>query len=132
MEIKFNRKQVQNIIETYYREYEGLDMKAHISCKMEWVGYGMAEHEDAVVSISANGCCDVLGQTVEIAKKISSQDLTDIFGTVLAKSDYEVLDVTLDSGVKTSYEGYGMTECEVSKPYFGGVIVRTAEKKLVK
>ena len=132
MELRFNEDSMKKVIEKYYMEYEDFDGKVITECNTGYVGYGMSEREDALVSIKIVGKLDVMGEKISMTRDVSSNDVLDIFKTVLGKSGYTVSDVSLDKGLKQTCEGYGMGERMVSKPYFNGIVVKTSEKQLVK
>lgn len=132
MEIKFGKKEMVQVIESYYKKYEDFEGKVTAGCKSGWVGYGMAERQDAVVSIGITGNLSVEGILVPMVREVTYDEVFNIFKTVLGNQGYYVNNVTLDSGVNDVCEGYGMVEHTVKKPCFKGVIVGVTEKKLVK
>lgn len=132
MEFKFGRGEVAEIIERYYKKYEDFDGKVTIGCEIGSVGYGKNEHDDSIVTIKITGKLNISGIEVPGTKVISDYELDNIFKTVFGNQGHTVDFVTLDSGINESYEGYGMAERIVRKPYFKGVVVSTNEKKFVK
>lgn len=132
MELRFDKNKMKEIIENYYREYEYFDGKVTAGCSMGLVGYGMGEHEDAVVSIKVSGNLKVLGMDVPMTREVSSDELLNIFKTVLGSQGHTVSSVALNSGVNESCEGYGLGEHTVKRPYFRGVVVNVKEKSLVR
>lgn len=132
MELRFDKNKMKTVMENYYKKYEDFEGNITIGCKMGYVGYGMSEHQDAVVSIKITGTLDVMGEKVPMTRVVDEEEVINVFKTVLGASGYTVSDVSFDSGVKQTCEGYGMAEHTVEKPYFNGVIVNVREKQLVR
>ena len=132
MELKFDKKIVKSLVEEYYRDYEDFEGTFSSSCSMQSVGYGMCEYEDCVVSMKMSGKVGLLGQKISIDKEISEEEISNIFSTLLSKKGYIVQSVSLVSGVDSSYEGYGMCEELVKRPYFNGVMVNVKQKQLIR
>lgn len=132
MELRFDKNKMKEIVEKYYREYEDFDGVVTAGCSLNLVGYGMAEHEDTVVSIKVKGTMKVLGMEVPMTREVDDEELFNIFRTVLGNEGHTIKSLTVNSGVNESTEGYGMGEHTVKRPYFRGVIVNVKEKNLVR
>lgn len=132
MELSFDKNKMRTVMENYYRKYEDFEGVVTVDCKMGSVGYGMSEHQDAVVSVKIAGTLDVMGEKVPMTRNVAQEEVLNVFKTVLGETGYTVTDVSLDSGVKETCEGYGMAEHTVKRPYFNGVVVNVSEKQLVR
>lgn len=132
MELIFDKNKMKDVIENYYREYEDFDGKVTAGCRMDLVGYGMAEHHDAVVSIKIKGTMKVLGMDVPMIREVNEEELFNIFRVMLDKQGHTVSSLSINSGVNESVEGYGLGEQTVKRPYFRGVTVTVKEKNLVR
>lgn len=131
MELKFDKNKMKEVIENYYREYEDFDAKVTAGCRMDLVGYGMSEHQDAVVSIKVTGTMKVLGMDVPMTRDVNETELFNIFRVMLDKQGHTLSSLSINSGVSESVEGYGLGEHTVKRPYFRGVTVTIKDKKLV-
>ena len=129
---KFGKREMKHVIEGYYKKYEDFDGVFSSSCSLQAVGYGMSEHEDAVIEMKIKGKFNVLGMEVEMSRDVSDEDVFNIFRVVLGDAGYDVNSVTFDKGTTEMCEGYYMNERIVSKPYFRGVIVGVTQKTLVR
>lgn len=132
MELKFDKNKMKEVIESYYREYEDFDAKVTAGCRMDLVGYGMSEHQDAVVSIKVTGTMKVLGMDVPMTRDVNETELFNIFRVMLDKQGHTLSSLSINSGVSESVEGYGLGEHTVKRSYFRGVTVTIKDKKLVK
>lgn len=132
MELKFNKESVKNLVEQYYKKYEDFDGKFNSSCSVSSVGYGMMETDVCVLSMKMVGTMKLLDQEISMTRELSDEDIKNVFSTLLEEQGYTVKEVSLDSGIKGSYEGFGIYETFVNKPYFNGVVVDVCQKVLNK
>lgn len=132
MEIKFGKRQMKEVLEQYYSNYEDFTGKVTAGCRLDSVGYGMGEHEDVIYSIKITGKLRVCGVDVPMVRELDDDEVLNAFRTILGNQGYTVSSVTFNAGVNEASEGYGMGEHTVKRPYFNGVVVTVKEKQLTR
>lgn len=132
MELRFKKEQIKILLENYYREKEDFNGAITTECSLGSVGYGMSEKEGAVVEIKLTGSLNVLGTEVPMERYLTKKEVEGAFNEILYDAGYEMGNFSYDSGVHTSWEGYGMSEHRVTKPYFNGIVASVKTKSLVK
>lgn len=127
MIIKLDKKRVKELLEKYYKDEYDSEGKIIMHVEKDYVGYGMDEHIDCVVSATFIGKMDILGEETEFKVELYSKQINDVIRKIFEKEGYEVSDASCDSGLDYRTEGYGMGENTISYPYFKGVKVRINE-----
>lgn len=128
MEMKISKEDTKRFIEYYYQKNENRDVKVKIKCEKCQIGYGLSEHEGCYTTITIEEEVDVLGSKIKTTEKVSDKNLLAIFQTILEEKGYEVKKADLDSGLDSTWEGYGINEYQVKRPYCNGVILEVDKK----
>ena len=123
MNLKFNKKEVLELIETYYKEFEGATVKASAKSEKSLIGYGMSEHVGCVVTFKVNGEIELLGKKKKFEKVLTIEELKKLLSILLESTGFKAREITLDSGITDGYEGYGVMERSVKKSYFNGISI---------
>ena len=127
MTLRFNTGELREFIHQYYEKEEGVDASASFIPTVEEYRGG----ENCIVEFSIYKTINILGKEKIAKEKITKDDITEIIKKSFEESDYEVSEVTLDAGIEYDWEGYGMAERRIPKPYFNGIVV-DVEKVRVK
>ena len=69
-DLKFGKSAMKQVIEGYYKKYEDFEGVFSCNCSLESVGYGMCEHQDAVVTMKIKGKMNVAGMDVEMVRML--------------------------------------------------------------
>lgn len=115
----FSENEIINLVEQYYREEEGREVKVSIYSKKECVG--IYEEEGCVTNISVKEEFDILGMKKNFVTTIGQEELKDILNLLLEKEGYEVVNLMYNDGLRSECAGYGMHEYQIKKAYFNGV-----------
>ena len=115
MDIRFNTGELREIIHKYYEKNEGVNASANFSPQVENDRGG----EKCVEQFRLYKSIEVLGK-----EKIIKESFEE--------TDYQVSEVTLDAGVEYDWEGYGMAERRIARPYFNGVVVKIEKVRVKK
>lgn len=122
MKIEYEPKEINRMLEEYYRQYERRNVKSNISFKKGYVGDGKGGSvEDTIVSITLTEEVTLLGIKNTAVEEVSKERLTEIFTTLLDKVGYDLDSLQYIKGLDSNFVGYGMGEQLIKKPYFSGI-----------
>ena len=121
MEITLKMEQVKQFIRKYYQEIENKQVKAQIRNYKGYVGYGMSERIGCITEIKIKGFMNLLGEQIPFEERISETKLLEIFQELFKKQNIEIKNLYIDSGISSTYVGYGKGEHEEKKVYCNGV-----------
>lgn len=127
MEINYTKEETLKLLEEYYRRLEQREVKASITAKKGLVG--LYEEEGCITTIAVTEKMEIAGMTKEVKETISEHELKTKLKAFFALYDFELKSVTLNDGINSRYEGYGMAEQEVKSAYFKGITVNLGRKK---
>lgn len=127
MEIEFTKEETIKMIEEYYKKLESRDVKVNINAKKGYTGW--RDEEGCVTTITIVEPFEIMGMKKEIKQTISLNDLKTILKALFDLYELQLVDVTLNDGLNSRWEGYGMNEHEVKSAYFKGVILNVIKKK---
>ena len=65
----------------------------------------------------------------EVKESITEDQLNTLLRALFDLYEFDLTSVTLDSGLSSKWEGYGMNEHEVKTAYFRGLKVNVKKKK---
>ena len=119
IKLEFNKSEIINLVELYYRKEEGREVKVSINSRKECVG--RYEEDGCVTTISVKEEFDILGMKKNFVTTISQDELKDIFNLLLEKEGYEIVSLMYNDGLHTEWSGYGMYEYQTKKAYFNGI-----------
>lgn len=126
MEIKFNRKEIGDLIKKYYKEKENADVSVNIRANRECVG--RYETMDCVVRFTIKKTINILGVEKSATITLSEEEVLGIINELLNNTEYEVTSIGYDSGIHQETVGYYMSEHTEYKAYFNGIIVNVKLK----
>ena len=129
MEIRFNVRELKDILEEYYKERDKIDYRVtfHITKVGDYY-----DGEKCVITANKIQRVSVFGKekagSIELSEEKIIADLIDAFN----KNNFEVNQITLDSGIKEEWIGYGRCEERMVKPYFNGAITQLKDHVKIK
>lgn len=129
MEINYTKEETIKLIEEYYKRLEGREVKANINAKKERVGF--YETDECVTTVSVTEKMEIAGMQKDVKETISEEQLKVLLSALFALYDFELTGITLNDGLNSRWEGYGMVEHEVKSAYFKGITINVKRKKNV-
>ena len=117
MEIKIARDSLKSIIETYYREMEGRNVKVTISAEGSYVGYGVCESLACVTTIKLKEEIVLIGVKSIFETTLSKDNLTEIMSELLESEGFILESLSYDEGMETK----GYLRDEYQEAYFKGL-----------
>lgn len=129
MEITYSKEETIKLIEEYYKRLEDREVKASISARKECVG--LYEVDGCVTTISVTEKMEIGGMQKDVKETISQEEFKKILRALFDLYGFELTNVTLNDGLNSRWEGYGMGEYEVKSAYFKGVTINVNKKKNV-
>lgn len=126
MKLNFKPKEIEEIIELYYLEFEGKKIKATTNYQAARLGYGMGEYDGCFVTFSIEDTMELFNKKMRYEENISKDDLRKIFEKVLKKVNFRITTFRIDAGTTAHTSGYEMTE---NIPYFNGIIIEGSKTK---
>lgn len=129
MKLNFKPKEIEEIIELYYQEFEGKTVKATTSYQAARLGYGMSEYDGCLVTFSISGTIELLGKRLSYEENLSEDDVRKIFEKALKKADFNVTTFSVNAGVSAHTSGYGMMERTENVSYFKGITIEGTKEK---
>ncbi len=129
MEITYSKEETIKLIEEYYKRLEDREVKASISARKECVG--LYEVDGCVTTISVTEKMEIGGMQKDVKETISQEEFKKILRALFDLYGFELTNVTLNDGLNSRWEGYGMGEYEVKSAYFKGITINVNKKKNV-
>lgn len=129
METKFNKQETIKLIEEYYEKLEGRKVSVTITSKVGCIG--LYETKGCITNVVVNESMEIAGMNKSVSYNLSSDDVSKSITAVLDLYGLTATSVSLDDGISSRCEGYGMAEHMVDKAYCNGVVVRLEKKKNV-
>lgn len=129
MEISYTREETIRLIEEYYKRLEERDVKASINTRKDCIG--IYEEEGCVTTISVTEKLEIGGMQKDVKENISEDQLNVILRALFGLYGFELTRVTLNDGLNSYWEGYGMCEHEVKSSYCKGITINVKKKKNV-
>ena len=127
MEVSFTKEETLKLIEEYYSKKEGRKVKAQAKATKGLIGY--YEEEGCITEISITETLDIAGMNKEVKETLSTDQLNTLLKALFSLYEFELTDVTLNDGLNSRCEGYGMGEHEVKTAYFKGITVNVQKQK---
>lgn len=127
MEVSFTKEETLKLIEEYYRRLEDRTVTASASAKKGYTGW--QDEEGCVTTITISEKMEIVGMQKEVKETITEDQLTTILRALFELYELDLTSVTLDDGLNSRWEGYGMNEYEVKTAYFKGIKVNVKKKK---
>ena len=127
MEVTFTKEETLKLIEEYYRRLENREVTANASAKKGYTGW--QDEEACVTTITISEKMEIVGMQKEVKENITEDQLNTLLGVLFDLYEFDLTSVTLDSGLSSKWEGYGMNEHEVKTAYFRGIKVNVKKKK---
>lgn len=124
MELKINERDLKKMLTSYYKQRDGVESQLLINKTMENDRFG----PECYVEVTLKRKIRLLGEERTISETLSENDVKKAVKEIIEAEGFDVYSVTFESGISDSWEGYGVGEHKVSKPYFGGVTVNLREK----
>ncbi len=127
MEVSFTKEETLKLIEEYYKKLEGKTVHAQAKATRGLVGY--YEDEGCITEITVSEQMEIAGLNKEVKEEITPDKLRTLLKALFGLYEFEVLDVSLNDGLNSRWEGYGMAEHEVKTAYFKGMTLNIQKKK---
>lgn len=127
MKTTFSKEEIVKLLVEYYRRLEGRTVKVKISVKKDLVGF--YESEECVTTFAIVEELDVAGIHKEVETVLSTDELKTNLGALFNLYEFDLVSLSLESGLTSTCEGFGMSEHVVKKPYFNGVTVEIKKSK---
>lgn len=127
MEVSFTKEETLKLIEEYYRRLEDRQVTASATAKKGYTGW--QDEEACVTSIAISEKMEIVGMQKEVKETITEDQLNTILRALFDLYEMDLTSVTLDEGLNSRWEGYGMAEHEVKTAYFKGIKVNVKKKK---
>lgn len=129
MEVSYTREETIKLLEEYYKRLEDREVKVSISARKDCVGF--YEVEGCVTTITISEVMDIAGMRKEVKQQISEEEVKRNLRALFGLYDFNLTGLTLNDGLSSRYEGYGMMEHEVKSAYFRGITVQLEKNKNV-
>ena len=127
MEVSFTKEETLKLIEEYYRRLEDREVTASASAKKGYTGW--QDEEACVTTITISEKMEIVGMQKEVKENITEDQLNRLLRALFDLYEFDLTSITLDSGLSSKWEGYGMSEHEVKTAYFKGIKVNVKKKK---
>ena len=127
MEVSFTKGETLKLIEEYYSKLEGRNVKAQAKSSRGLIGY--YEDEGCITEISVTENIEIAGMNKEVKEVITTEQLRTLLKSLFGLYEFDMSDLTLNDGLNSRCEGYGMGEHEVKTAYFNGITVNVQKKK---
>ena len=132
MNIKFGKKDIIEMVEKYYKEILDITGKVSITCSKQLVGYGMAEHDDCVVTFKLKGQMSILDKKRDIEIDVSEDEVMAAIEYYVEKEGYNYTGCRMLRGMNPKVTGYLTNERTVYTPYFNGIEVGVTNENFKK
>lgn len=129
MEIEFTKDETIKLIEEYYKRLEDRTVKVTINSKKGYTGW--RDEEGCVTTITVSEPIEIMGMKKEVKHTITEEDLNTILKALFELYEFQLTKVTLNDGLNSRLEGYGMAEHEVTSAYFKGITLNIVKKNNV-
>jgi len=128
MKAKFNKENTIKVLESYYKEVEGSDAKIDITTSVGC--QGLYETKCANVHINLTNSINVGSEKIKSERKLSNDEVSEVFRIVLRNEGYEVSDISYDAGITSGTYIWD----QGSYSYFSGITVsmERLEKQKIK
>lgn len=127
MEVNFTKEETLKLIEEYYKRLEKRDVKAHAKATRGSIGY--YEEDGCITEISVTESLEIAGMNKEVKEVLTTEQLRTLLTALFGLYDFDMTDLTINDGLSSRCEGYGMGEHEVKTAYFSGITVNVQKKK---
>ena len=121
MEVTFTKEETLKLIEEYYKRLEDREVKASVTAKKGYTGW--QDEEACVTAITISENMEIVGMQKEVKESITEDQLNTLLRALFDLYEFDLTSITLDSGLSSKWEGYGMNEHEVKTAYFKGIKV---------
>lgn len=129
MEIEFTKEETLKLIEEYYKKLEDRTVKASISAKKGYIGW--RDEEGCVTTITVAEPIEIMGMKKDVKQTITEEELNTMLKALFDLYEFQLTNITLNDGLNSRWEGYGMGEHEVTSAYFKGITINVTKKKNV-
>ncbi len=129
MEIEFTKEETIKLIEEYYKKLEDKIVKASISAKKGYTGW--RDEEGCVTTITVAEPIEIMGMKKDVKQTITEEELNTMLKALFDLYEFQLTKITLNDGLNSRWEGYGMGEHEVTSAYFKGITINVTKKKNV-
>lgn len=129
MEIEFTKDETIKLIEEYYKRLEDRTVKVTINSKKGYTGW--RDEEGCVTTITVSEPIEIMGMKKEVKQTITEEDLNTILKALFELYEFQLTKVTLNDGLNSRLEGYGMAEHQVTSAYFKGITLNIVKKNNV-
>lgn len=127
MEVSFTKEETLKLIEEYYSRLEGRKVKVQAKATKGLIGY--YEDEGCITEISVTEIIEIAGMNKEVKEVLTTDQLRTLLTALFGLYGFEMTDLTLNDGLNSRWEGYGMGEHEVKSAYFKGITINIQKKK---
>ena len=129
MEIEFTKDETIKLIEEYYKRLEDRTVKVTINSKKGYTGW--RDEEGCVTTITVSEPIEIMGMKKEVKQTITEENLNTILKALFELYEFQLTKVTLNDGLNSRLEGYGIAEHEVTSAYFKGITLNIVKKNNV-
>ena len=129
MEIDFTKEETIKLIEEYYKRLEERTVKASITAKKGYTVW--RDDEGCVTTITISEPIEIMGIKKEVKQTITVEELKTLLKALFDLYEFQLTNITLNDGLNSRLEGYGMAEHEVTSAYFKGITLNIVKKNNV-
>lgn len=129
MDVKLTPSELRELLANYYTKLDDIESKVTTSVSKNGDRY---DHQSCYVEFKVIKKIQLFGKERVVSDPLGEEDVKKVLKKIFENEGYTVYDLTFDSGIKESWEGYGMGETKVYKPYFSGVTCKIRAKEKVK
>ena len=127
MEISYTKEETSKLIQEYYKRLEDRTVSVSISAKKDCVG--LYETEGCVTTITVTEKMVIGGMQKDVKETIDEDQLRTILKALFELYGFKLENVTLNDGINSRWEGYGMGEQEIKTAYFKGITLNVKKIK---
>lgn len=130
MKIDYTKEETIKLLEEYYKRLEDREVK--VSIKSEKGCIGIYETEGCITHICVSEEMDICGMKKKVVTELSDDEFKTNLRALFNLYGFTLSNVTMNDGISSRWEGYGMAEHQVSSAYFKGISINVEKAKETK
>lgn len=127
MKLEFNKEETSMLIQEYYKRLEDRAVNVSIVSKKAYTGW--MDEQACVTTFTISESIEFMGLKKELTEEIRIELINTIFSALFDLYDLKIVSISINDGLDSHLEGYGMNEHQVLSPYFKGITVNVEKKK---
>lgn len=127
MEIEFTKEETIKMIEEYYKRLEERTVKVSINAKKGYTGW--QDELGCVTTVTVSEPIEIMGMKKDVKENLTDEQLKTLLKALFDLYELQLTNISLNDGINSRWEGYGMNEHEVQSAYFKGITVNVQKKK---